>query len=154
MVQTTAMASLRDEERILGLDYGSKRIGISLSDPLKITAQALESVPNDERGMKRLQALIRERNVALVVVGMPFNLKGERAYKAKEVESFIHRLKQTTDVEIVIWDERFTTTIARQTLLQMGSKRKDRRNRGRVDAMAAAIILQGFLDSHKPSFGC
>lgn len=144
----------QQEERIMGLDYGSRRIGVSVSDPLGITAQALESVENNETGMERLLELIRERHVTLVVVGMPLNLKGERAQKAKEVEAFIQRLKNRSQIEVVSWDERFTTTIAQQTLIQMGTRRKQRRERGRVDAMAAAIILQGFLDSKKPSFGC
>lgn len=138
----------------MGLDYGSRRIGVSVSDPLGITAQALESVENNETGMERLLELIRERHVTLVVVGMPLNLKGERAQKAKEVEAFIQRLKNRSQIEVVSWDERFTTTIAQQSLIQMGTRRKQRRERGRVDAMAAAIILQGFLDSKKPSFGC
>lgn len=144
----------QQEERIMGLDYGSRRIGVSVSDPLGITAQALESVENNETGMERLLELIRERHVTLVVVGMPLNLKGERAQKAKEVEAFIQRLKNRSQIEVVSWDERFTTTIAQQSLIQMGTRRKQRRERGRVDAMAAAIILQGFLDSKKPSFGC
>ncbi len=143
-----------EEKRILGIDYGTRRIGVSISDPLGITAQALESVVNNDQGLKRLHAIITDQKVSLIVVGMPLNLKGERAQKAKEVETFIERVNKETDVEIVTWDERFTTTIAQQTLIQMGASRKDRRDRGRVDAMAAAIILQGFLDSTKRSISC
>ncbi len=142
------------KKRILGIDYGTKRIGISLSDPLGITAQALESVINNERGWKRLHEILHDKEVNLIVVGMPLNLKGERAQKAKEVELFVERLKQEAGADVVTWDERFTTAIAQQTLLQMGTKRKDRRERGRVDAMAAAIMLQGFLDSTKRSMSC
>lgn len=143
-----------EKKRILGIDYGTKRIGISLSDPLGITAQALESVINNERGWKRLHEIIHDKEVNLIVVGMPLNLKGERAQKAKEVELFVERLKQEMKADVVTWDERFTTSIAQQTLLLMGTKRKDRRERGRVDAMAAAIMLQGFLDSTKRSMSC
>jgi putative Holliday junction resolvase len=86
---------------------------------------------------------------------MPFNLKGEKAQKAQEVERFIELLKGVTTAEIIPWDERFTTTMAHQTMLDMGTKRGERRtNKGRIDAMAAAILLQSYLDSRKRSLSC
>jgi putative holliday junction resolvase len=93
--------------------------------------------------------------VELVVVGMPLNLKGEKAQKAQEVERFIEVLKGEMSAEIVSWDERFTTRMAHQTMLDMGTKRQERRlNKGRIDAMAAAILLQSYLDSRKRSLSC
>ena len=141
--------------RIIGVDYGSKRIGISLSDPLGLFAQPRATLKNDESLWNELKHLAEKENVGLVVVGMPFNLKGEKARKAQEVQEFIEQLKQEIGLEVVLWDERFTTTIAQKTLLQMGTKKKDRRsNKQQIDAMAAAVILQSFLDSTKKSLSC
>jgi putative Holliday junction resolvase len=86
---------------------------------------------------------------------MPLNLKGQRAQKADEVQKFIELLKSKLDIEIVTWDERFTTTIAHKTMLTMGTKKMERQKKdGRIDSMAAAIMLQGFLDSTKQSHSC
>ena len=91
----------------------------------------------------------------LIVIGMPFNLKGQRARKAEEVQKFIELLKTKLDIEIVSWDERFTTTMAHKTMLTMGTKKKERQKKdGRIDSMAAAIMLQGYLDSTKQSHSC
>ncbi|MBI4428189.1 MAG: Holliday junction resolvase RuvX [Ignavibacteriales bacterium] len=142
-------------QRILGIDYGSRRIGVSLSDPLGIIAQPRATLKNDSTLWNELVRIIRTENVKLVVVGMPFNLKGKKARSSEEVQEFIKRLQQETRLEIVTWDERFTTTIARQTLLDMGTKKKDRRtDKQNVDAMAASLILQSFLDSTKKSLSC
>ncbi len=141
--------------RVLGIDYGTARIGVSLSDPLGIIAQPLETLKNDATAIERLAKLIKQHGATLVVVGMPLNLKGQKAHKAQEVEQFVARLKDQTGVAAVLWDERFTSTIAQQTLLSLGTKKKERRtDKGRVDAMAAAIILQSFLDSAKRSMSC
>jgi putative holliday junction resolvase len=143
------------EKRILGIDYGSTRIGLSLSDPLQIIAQPYKTLANSKQTLKEICQIVDEREVGLIVVGMPFNLKGEKGKKAQEVDEFINRLREATTTEVVHWDERFTTSIAHQTLLDMGTRREERRsNKGRVDAMAAAILLQGFLDSRKRSLNC
>ena len=86
---------------------------------------------------------------------MPLNLKGQHAQKAEEVQNFIERLKEELVIEVLTWDERFTTTIAQQTMLAMGTKKKERQKKdGRIDSMAAAVMLQGFLDSRKHSRSC
>jgi len=141
--------------RVLGVDYGSERIGLSLSDPLGIIAQPIEALKNDSSLFIHLQQLSTRENVKLIVVGMPFNLKGQQAQKANEVQKFIELLRAKLDIEIVVWDERFTTTIAHRTMLAMGTKKKERQKKdGRIDSMAAAIILQGFLDNTKHSHSC
>jgi putative Holliday junction resolvase len=143
------------QKRIMGIDFGTTRIGISLSDPLQIIAQPFQTVQNDKTSLQTLEEMIQRENVGLVVVGMPLNLKGEKGKKAEEVEKFVADLKRTTTVEIIQWDERFTTSLAHDTLLRMGTKRDDRRKKkARVDAMAAAILLQGYLDSRKRSLSC
>jgi len=137
---------------MLGIDYGSERVGLSLSDPLGIIAQPIEALKNDSSLFSHLEQISARENVKLIVVGMPFNLKGQSAQKAGEVQKFIELLKAKLSIEIVTWDERFTTTIAHQTMLTMGTKKKERQKKdGRIDSMAAAIILQGFLDNSNNS---
>jgi putative Holliday junction resolvase len=140
--------------RLLGIDYGTKRIGLALSDPLGIIATPLETIANDALTFERIAAIVEREHARTVVVGMPFNLKGEKSKKAKEVEEFIARLKKHIRAEIIFWDERFTSTIAQQTLRSMGAKKKDRQNKSTIDSMAAAIILQDFLNSTKHSRAC
>jgi putative holliday junction resolvase len=138
--------------RILGIDYGSVRIGLSLSDPLGLIAQPIEAYKNDAMLFSNLKHVSVRENVSLIVVGMPYNLKGQKAQKAEEVQKFIGQLQEKLCMEIVTWDERFTTTIADQTMLAMGTKKSERQKKdGRIDSMAAAVMLQGFLDSKKHS---
>jgi len=142
-------------QRIMGIDFGTTRIGISLSDPLQIIAQPFTTLGNEPGVIAQICTLAAEQEVGLIVVGMPLNLKGEKGKKAQEVEKFIDEVSKATTIEVVHWDERFTTSIAHQTLLTMGTKRGERRTKkGRVDSMAAAILLQGFLDSRKRSMIC
>lgn len=143
------------EKRILGIDYGTKRIGLALSDPLRILATAFRTITQGPEIWKDLQGVIEENAVEFVVVGMPFNLKGVRGTKAQEVEEFISELKFRLRIEVVTWDERFTTSLAYQTQRASGMKKKDRRaSRNTIDSAAAAIMLQGFLDSTKKSLSC
>jgi len=147
--------AVRMNQRVLGIDYGSERVGLSLSDPLGIIAQPIDALKNDSALFVQLQQLSIREQVKLIVVGMPLNLKGQIAQKAEKVQKFIEQLKANLDVEVVAWDERFTTTIAHKTMITMGTKRKDRQKKdGRIDSMAAAIILQGFLDNIKHSHSC
>jgi len=135
-------------QRILGIDYGSVRVGLSISDPLGLIAQPIEAFKNDESLFTRLGQITVRENVVLIVVGMPLNLKGQIAQKAEEVQKFIERLKEELNIEIATWDERFTTTIAGKTMLAMGTKKKERQKKdGRIDSMAAAIMLQGYIDN-------
>ena len=140
--------------RVLGLDYGSVRIGVALSDPLKIIAQGYTTIDNTSRFFEQLVKIIAEKNVTLIVVGLPLTLKGERGIKSDEVDDFIVKLKMNTPLDVVQWDERFTSKIAQQTIISMGTKLMKRREKGKVDEIAAAIMLQGFLDQTKHSIGC
>lgn len=151
------MTAKANEElkRILGIDYGSTRVGIALSDPLQIIAQPFTTLDYKRGIIEQIGEIVRNEGVGLIVVGMPLNLKGEKGKKAEEVEKFIQALAGSLTIDVLNWDERFTTSIAHQTLLDMGTKRGERRtNKGRVDSMAAAILLQGFLDSRKRSLVC
>ena len=143
------------DKRILGIDFGNVRIGVAVSDPLRIIAQAVGTFQNNATIFDELERLAKEYDVGLVVVGMPYTLKGEKGIKADEVDKFIIDLKKKLLMDVVSLDERFTSRIAQQTLIQMGTTKKQRRtNKGKVDAMASALILQSFLDQTKHSIGC
>lgn len=146
---------MNSQKRILGIDFGSRRIGISISDPLGIIATPYTTLKNDVDFWKNLKEIIDREAIALCVVGMPMTLRGEKAEKAREVGSFVEELKAESGLEVVVRDERFTTSIAQQTLLDMNTKKKNRNAKnGTLDAMAAAIILQSYLDSNKKSLSC
>lgn len=139
----------------MGIDFGSRRVGISISDPLQIIAVSLETLGNTPSLLPRIKELVEREDIGLVVVGMPLNLKGEKGVKGQEVEKFVVQLRSHLAVEVVTWDERFTSTLAHSTMLQMGTRKKERRmDKGRIDAMAAAIMLQSYLDSRKRSLSC
>ena len=136
--------------RIMGLDYGTKTVGVAVSDPLGITAQAVETVTRkDENKLRktlaRIESLAAEYGVEKFVIGFPKNMNndiGERAEKALE---FGEMLKRRTGIEIVMWDERLTTVEAERTLMESGVRRENRKQY--VDQIAAVFILQGYLDS-------
>ena len=136
--------------RIMGLDYGTKTVGVAVSDPLGITAQAVETVTRkDENKLRktlaRIESLATEYGVEKFVIGFPKHMNydiGERAEKALE---FGEMLKRRTGIEIVMWDERLTTVEAERTLMESGVRRENRKQY--VDQIAAVFILQGYLDS-------
>ena len=143
------------DKRVLGIDYGSVRVGVAVSDPLRIIARSVGTYANDPGLVGTIKGLVAEFNVGIVVVGMPYTLKGEKGMKAEEVDKFVGTLKEKLGLEVVTLDERFTSSIAKQTLIQMGTTKKQRRtDKGKIDAMASAIILQSFLDQTKHSIGC
>ena len=137
--------------RIMGLDVGSKTVGVAISDPLGFTAQGLEIIPineeQEEFGFERLTELVQEYKVDKFVVGLPKNMNntvGERAEKALE---FGEMLKKRTGLEVIMWDERLTTVSADRTLMEAGVRRENRKEY--LDGIAAVFILQGYLDSLK-----
>jgi putative Holliday junction resolvase len=143
------------ENRILGIDFGSKRIGLSMSDPLGIIATPFATLQNDANIWNRLREIVKSEAIGLVVIGMPMTLRGEKREKAKEVEAFARTLVSETGLEVLSWDERYSTSIAQQTMLDMNTKKKNRNAKdGTLDSMAAAIILQSYLDSKKKSLSC
>lgn len=137
------------QARILGLDYGEKRIGIAVSDPLNIIAHSLGVIPNDADTMERIGDYVRQYAASLIVVGIPYTLKGETSHKGNEVLEFVRKLKEAVGINVEMVDERFTSTIARQTMLMMGTTKKRRRQKHRVDEIASALILQSYLDQRK-----
>jgi putative Holliday junction resolvase len=136
--------------RIIGLDFGSKTIGVALSDELTITAQTLTSISRTtpERDLKAILEMISEYQASELVIGLPVNMDGSRGPAAAAVEEFSGRLRDLTDIKIVHWDERLTTVAAERILLEGDLSRRKRKKV--IDRLAAAIILQGYLDSRHP----
>ena len=120
---------------------------MAVSDPLGIVAQSVGHVRNDDNLIDGIANTVEKFAAELIVVGMPYNLKGEVGKKALEVERFIEALKKQICVEIRTWDERFSSTIARRTMHRIGMKRAQRQKKGRADEIAASVILQSYLDA-------
>ncbi len=133
--------------RILALDHGTKRIGIAVSDELKMIAQPLEFIPAEPfaRFLERLKELLREKEVELILVGLPRNMDGSHGPAALKVQEFVAVLKSALTVPIKLWDERLTSTQANRSLIE-GKVRRDKRKE-KVDKTAAAILLQSYLDT-------
>jgi len=135
--------------RIMGLDYGTKTVGVAISDALKITAQGIETIQRKEENKlrktcARIEQLIKEYEVEKIVLGFPKHMNndvGERAEKSLEFKAMLER---RTGLEVVMWDERLTTVAAERTLIESSVRRENRKQY--VDKIAAVFILQGYLD--------
>ena len=135
--------------RILGLDFGSKTVGVAVSDGLLLTAQGVETIERkDENKLRktcaRIEELIAEYEITEIVLGLPKNMNntiGDRAEKSLE---FAEMLKRRTGLPVVMWDERLTTVAANRTLMESGVRRENRKEH--IDQIAAVFILQGYLD--------
>jgi len=132
--------------RILALDHGTRRIGVAVSDETKTIAQPLEYIPAEPFAdfLVRLKQLLAEKEIDLVLVGQPRNMDGSYGPAAQKVEAFVAVLKTAITVPIKLWDERLTSTMANRILIQGGVRRDKRKEK--VDKMAAAILLQSYLD--------
>lgn len=133
--------------RFLALDHGTKRIGVAVSDELKMIATPVEFIPTEPFSdfLARLKEILQEKEIELVLVGMPRNMDGSYGSAALKVQAFVSALKGAITVPIETWDERLTSAQANRVLLQ-ANVRRDKRKR-KVDKMAAAILLQSYLDS-------
>ena len=135
--------------RIMGLDYGSKTIGVAISDPLGLTAQGIEIIRREDenklrKSLRRIEELISEYQVEEIVLGFPKNMNntiGERAQKSLELKEMLER---RCGLPVIMWDERLTTVEANRTLMESGVRRENRSKY--VDMIAAVFILQGYLD--------
>jgi putative Holliday junction resolvase len=132
--------------RILAIDWGERRMGLAISDPLGITAQGLPTIDTKKTKdvFSLIKNLIEDRQVDKVVVGLPKNMDGSVGFKGREVERFIRKLAQKIKVEIVSWDERLTTVSSLRSMREMGTKQKEKKT---VDRISATLILQNYLDS-------
>lgn len=143
--------------RVLGLDYGTKTVGVAVSDPLEITAQPLETIERKSAGklrqtLARIEAIIEEYGAAgqqekieKIVLGYPKNMNNTEGDRCEATMSFKNDLERRTGLEVVLWDERLTTVEAERILMDSGVRRENRKTY--IDKMAAAVILQNYLDS-------
>ena len=135
--------------RILGLDYGSKTVGVAISDPLGLTAQGLEIVRRKSENklrqtLARMQELVEEYQVEKIVLGFPKHMNNDIGDRAEKSLEFREMLEKRTGLEVVMWDERLSTVSAHQTMTELGIRGEKRKEY--VDEIAAVFILQGYLD--------
>ena len=131
--------------RALGIDYGDTRIGIALSDPMKIISKPYITLMNDSDFFVKLEKLINEKEVKTIVVGYPYGMKGQITKQTEKVDSFIDKLEQNFDIEIIKIDERLSSKSAENLLKKQGFKTGH--NKSMIDDTSAAIILQEYIDS-------
>jgi putative pre-16S rRNA nuclease len=133
-------------KRLLGIDLGKARVGMAISDELGLLAHPLETFPADKQKalLERIAAIVREKSVECVVVGLPRNMNGSMGPAATDALAFVDQLRAKLFCAVVTWDERLTTVAAHRTLREAG--RSTRTTRGQVDQVAAQMILQGYLD--------
>lgn len=134
----------------MGLDYGSKTVGVAISDPLGITAQGIETIERKmenklRQTLARIQQLAEEYEVEKVVVGLPKHMNNDIGERAEKSLEFAEMVKKRTGLEVVMWDERLTTASAERTLIESNVRREDRKKY--IDKIAAVFILQGYLDA-------
>jgi putative Holliday junction resolvase len=138
-----------DETRIMGIDYGKKRIGISLSDPTKTFAYSFSAFSNDKNFINRLVRLVRERNVVKIILGLPSSDFKSSHLLAEKVRKLKIKLESKLKIEVIFWDEEYSSVIAKGKILESVSKKNKRKDKGIIDSYSAAVILQEYLDSRQ-----
>jgi len=135
--------------RIMGLDFGSKTVGVAISDPLFITAQGKEIIRREQENklrqtLARIEQLVVEYEVSEIVIGLPKNMNNSMGERAEKTLEFKEMLERRTGLKVVTWDERLTTVAADRAMIEADIRREDRHEY--VDKIAAIFILQGYLD--------
>ena len=138
--------------RIMGLDFGSKTVGVAISDPLLITAQGIEIIRRKEENklrqtLARIEELIVEYGVEEIVLGYPKNMNNTEGVRVELTKEFQDKLERRTGLPVYLWDERLTTVAADKAMMEAGIRREDRKEH--VDRIAACFILQGYLDAKR-----
>jgi putative Holliday junction resolvase len=137
--------------RVLALDMGERRVGVAVSDPTGTVARPLQTLVRGSRqeDFAAIAGLVAEYDIGLLVVGRPLSLDGTEGPQARRVIRYVEALAARLPIRVVLWDERFTTAAAQEILRQSRGKKRRRqaRSAGEVDAIAAAVILQSYLDS-------
>jgi putative Holliday junction resolvase len=136
-------------KRILAIDYGLKRIGLALSDPLKTFSYAYKTVPNNSNLYFELAHLILEKDIEKIILGLPFKESGEEALLTKEVKKFKESLEIKFKLEVILFDERYSSSIASEHISQSVFKKSKRKDKSLLDKEAAAVILQDYLNENK-----
>ena len=137
------------ETRIMGIDFGLKRIGIALSDSLKVFAYAHSTILNNGKTFFELEKIIKEKKIIKIVLGIPNENYVSKTSVANDIEKFKETLEKKFFLPVIFWDETYTSSIAQQRILESVNKKKKRKNKSLLDMYSAAIILQEYLDSIK-----
>lgn len=137
--------------KYLGIDYGEKRIGIAVSDESKKYSFSREYLLNDNKFFERLISIIKEENVSKIIIGYPLNFKSEKTIQTLKTEEFRSNLEKLLEknsliIELIYFDERFTSKLAAESILNSGMNKKKRQEKGRIDSISAQIILQDYID--------
>ena len=133
-------------KRILGIDFGLKRIGLALSDPLMMFAYSFKTVLNDDKLWNELSGIITGQNISKIILGYPLKESGKPSSITSDVLKFKKLLEEKFKREVILRDERYTSSIALEQINQSVTKKSKRRDKGLLDRSSAAIILQGYLD--------
>lgn len=140
------------ETRIMGIDFGVKRIGIALSDSMKMFSIAHKTILNNSTTLEELEKIIKEKNVIKIILGIPNEQRQKKESKTSiinDVKKFKDKLEKKFEFEVELWDETYTSAIAQQQILESVNKKVKRQNKDLLDMYSAAIILQEYLDSQK-----
>jgi len=136
-----------NESRIMGIDYGEKRIGIALSDPLLIFAYAFTTLLNDSSFLTKLSKIMEEKKIVKIILGLP----SDRFRSSKELSKKVLKLKSEIEtknkIEIILWDEEYSSAIAKEKVIESVTKKSKRKRKDLLDSHSAAVILQEYLDS-------
>jgi putative Holliday junction resolvase len=133
--------------RLLAIDFGLKRIGLALSDPLRIFAYPYKTLLNDKNFWEELGKIIEKKNIVKIILGYPFRENGSKSDITTAIEKLAGELKKRFNLEIIFWDERYTSIMAQEKVLESYPKKSKRRDKGLLDQNSAAIILQEYLNS-------
>lgn len=141
--------------KILGIDHGSVRLGIAVSDDSHSIAFGREVLPNNKSIFEKIKTIIADDDISLIILGYPLNLKGEKTEQTLTVEKFQQQLRAFLNnngfeaISIIRWDERFTSKMAESSMIESGMKKKNREIKGNIDIISASLMLQSYLDSIK-----
>ena len=133
-------------KRILAIDYGKKRIGLALSDPLLTFAYAFRTIPNDSNLYDELAEVIQEKEVSKIILGLPLKESGESYDLTGTVKKFKETLEKKFSLEVILKDERYSSSVAKDMIIESVTKKKKRKDKGALDRSAAAVILQDYLN--------
>lgn len=134
-----------NEERILAIDYGAKRIGLAVTDPLKMFAIPFDTIPNDKYTFDKLKQIVNEKNVVKIILGNPVKENGEDSLISKDIRKFKSELEKKINLTIELVDERYSSEIASKRILESVPSKKKRRDKSLIDKNAAAVILEDYL---------
>lgn len=138
---------MSEETRYLAIDYGKRRVGLALTDPLKIFSYPFETLENDSNLLITLKEIVNTKGIVKIILGYPLKESGDETLLSNEILSFKDKLQTHLKMEIILWDERYTSLQAKENIIESVTKKKKRRDKGLIDRNAAAVILSEYLNS-------